>query len=226
MLNASRQRFRRVLQEVERSRNVIEVSSSIVPQWSARLLIIAFFHVLQQSFPILGLNASITSAYVPPLPDLNIPLQPLETATTTITLAHRIKKFDHVFRHLVKTRGDQDEKANKKNRKVSFNPTAKVILIASRQEYHDAKLAELLWYTKKELKSFQQEARREMRQMLRYNFYTQKLHSAHSVLQHLVLPPSAISSTTSSTCSTPTLEYEEEEYSEESSSVLLASSTV
>ena len=142
--------------------------------------------------PILGVppsSAPLSSTYVPPLPDLNIPLQPFESSLSRLSIANRIKNFDHVFRNLLnKAKGDE-EKPSKKHRKVSFSPTAKVILIPSRKEYHDAKIADDVWYTRKELKAFQQEARRERRQMMRYNFYTQNLHTAHSILQQLVHIP-------------------------------------
>lgn len=73
----------------------------------------------------------------------------------------------------------ESSEGTKKERTVTFNPVARVILIPSRQEYHDAELAELLWWTRKELKSFQLEAKREIRQLMRYTMYTRNMYATH-----------------------------------------------
>lgn len=120
----------------------------------------------------------MTSTFVPPSPELNLTLAPPDLSQQVATVAHRIADFDNIFKNLINLRAQKaaaSAEELKKQRTVSFNPVANVILIPSCQEYHDAELAELLWWTRKELKSFQLEAKREIRQLMRYAMYTRSM---------------------------------------------------
>jgi hypothetical protein len=118
----------------------------------------------------------LTSTYVPPQAEVNVTL---DTPCPLKSFVHRIGDFDNLFKGVLKSRGVlEDVSVSKKNRHVSFFPTAQVILIASRHEYHEEMLGDLLWWTRKELKSFQREARHEMRQLMRYAMYAKRFAPA------------------------------------------------
>ncbi len=107
-------------------------------------------------------------------------LSPSTSATDlqaqSTNVASRIVDFDNIFKNLMRLRAQRACAADsKKQRSVSFYPIANVILIPSRQEYHDAELAGILWWTRKELKSFQLEAKRELRQIMGYAMYTRNI---------------------------------------------------